>query len=536
MNLNKELFITLFFTILVVAGCETMDDSSPTPTIKASNTAKTSLTNTINISPSDTPSPTMVLPTGTPILQMYYLMDNYLFPSEIDSRMAQVIQAALEERLGQKREYLYRGGKEFFSYALFQPLEETNGGIIKAYLQVQSRVFYVEHGEIKEGGGGSYPVAVIIQKKENGWLVEVQKPISGNQWGSSIRKIFPEEILPLIFDHSSAIKPIFETINNDIVQQAEEHFGLIYDAEKNSLQALMGNTPTPSVIILTVTPTPTTDISALEPYISARVFVYDEYISIGVNLYKERISSFQQGLLSSGWIVYLYKRQADQNYSIQDAIVFDDTAKQDGSGEFSVSIPLEEVHHKFGDTRGLVYQIVDKTGKIFFQDAIYIDSDLVKQYPDNPERDFPNTYREDLTEGLIIGNPNFFSSNISPVFIPNENLIIIKEPQGGFYSLAYSYNFALDEGISGSAELEDLSETIIVEVFPYSESASYTLENKTILSKEISGVSGILSAEFPHEWLDKKRDSDQKFYLRVSDENGNILREAYLYFIPYAQQ
>ncbi len=533
MNLYRKFISTLFFIIFVMAGCGSMNNSKPTPAITLSNTEIINPTNTISISPSpsETLSPTMILPTTTEIPQAYDLMDNYLFPADIYPKIAEVIQAALEERLS----YSSYRGEQFFSYALFLPLEKTDDGIIKAYLQAKHRVFYVAHGEIKENGGGDIPAVVTMEEKENGWRIEVDTPQMGN-WGPSIREMFPEEILPLIFDHSYLSKPVFEAINKNIVQQAEEHFGLVFDADKNSFLTIHNDTPEPSISILTLTPTPTTDISVLEPDVSTRVFINDEYISIGVNLYRERITPFQRGLLSSGWIVYLYKRQADNNYSIQNAIDFDDTKKHAGSSEFSVLVPLEQVHRQFGDTRSLIYQVVDKTGKVFLQDDIYLDTELSHQYPDNPEKDFSNDYREDVTEGVIIGNPNLLSSNISPVFIPNEDFIIIKEPQGGFHSLTYSYNFGRVEGITATSELDNLSKTLIVEVFPYREDGLYVSANKTVLSKKIPGVSGILSAQFPHEWLDKKRDNAQNFYLRIADENGNILKEAYLHFIPYIQQ
>ena len=183
----------------------------------------------------------------------------------------------------------------------------------------------------------------------------------------------------------------------------------------------------------------------------------------------------------------------------------------------------------------MIYQIVDKTGKVFLQDDIYIDAELTRQYPYNPEKDFPNDYREDLAKGVISGNPNLLSSNISPVFVPNADFITIKEPQGGFYSLAYSYRFGSIEGITSTTEWENYSKTLIVEVFPYREDGLYASKNRTVLSKEVSGVDSILSAQFSHEWLDKNRNSAQKYYLRITDESGNILKEAYLQFIPYTQ-
>ena len=127
----KRKIITLLFVIFVIAGCGGVNKPKPVSTITPSNTEIINPINTISMSPSETLSPTMILITSTEVPQAYNLMDYYLFPADIDPKIAEVIQAALEERLS----YSPYRGKQFFSYALFSPLEETDDGIIKAYLQ-----------------------------------------------------------------------------------------------------------------------------------------------------------------------------------------------------------------------------------------------------------------------------------------------------------------------------------------------------------------------------------------------------------------
>lgn len=516
----------LVFMAFAMTGCvPRVSNPNSANTITALNTATIEPVNTPGMSPARTSFVSEMALTLTP--QTDHRRGSYLFPSDIEEEIAEVIQLALEERLS----YSTYRGERFFSYVLLKPPVKTDTSIIKAYIYVMDRVYYVDQGELKEGGGGNIPVAVILEEKDNGWRVEIETPISGNQWGSSIREIFPEEVLPLLF-HSPPIP--YEAIENAIIQQAEEHFGLFFDPVKNGFPPT-DSTPTPSVRILTLTPTPTLDLSALEPDVSGRAFITDESISISVDLYQGVSRPFQKGLLSSGWHVYLYERRADHNYPDQDVLVLDDNKNYSGysGNEFYVEVPLEEVHHEFGDSRGLVYQIVDEMGEVFWQEEIYLDSELSTQYPENDPRKYPEDYPEIVKTGIVIGEPNLLSINIAPVFLPGEKFITVNEPQGGFHSLAYRYNIACAMGITASIEMQHVFDELIIELFPYREDGLYATESALFLSGDISEVNGILQANFPHEWLDKKRDDDQKFYLRIADGNGNTCKEAYIHFIPY---
>ncbi len=521
-KLRKQLLILPFFIVFGMASC-VQDLHSPIDVITAtSNTATLEPTNIASTSPTETFSTTVIATTLTP--QADDRRGSYIFPSDIDEEIAEVIQLALERRLA----YSTYRGERFYSYVLVKPLEKTDDGVIKAYLYVKNHVFYVDHGELKEGGIGNIPVALIMEKKEDGWRVEVKKPI---EWGSSIREIFPEEVLPLLF-HSPPIP--YEAIDENIIQQAEEHFGLIFDPVKNGFPP-KDRTPTPAIRILTLTPTPTVDISSLELDVSGSVLVTDEYISIGVDLYPKVSRPFQKGLLSSGWRIYLYQRRADHNYANQDVLVLDDINSSSPSiNEFYVRVSLEKLQTKFRDGRGFVYQVVDEVGNIFWEDEIYLDHDLSKQYPENYPKNFPEDYPDLVKEGLVVGEPNLLSINTVPIFLPQGKFIPIEEPQGGFYRLDYIFNLVYTTGITATVEIQNFVDELIIELFPYREDGSYANESAYILSSEVSGAGCLLQANFPHDWLDKKRYNDQRFYLRIADGDGNIYKEAYFHFIPYA--
>lgn len=514
--------IALLFLVFSLAGClQSSGNSTPTNKARSSNTSLIDPSNTPSIAPTRTLLVTEIALTLTP--QADNRRESYLFPSDIDKEIAEVIQIVLEERLS----YSTYREERFFSYVLLKPLDITNDGIIKAYIFVMNRKYYVNQGKLIEGGGGDIPAALFMEEKENGWDVVIETPTAG-QWGSSMREIFPADVYPLL-SHSSPIP--YEAIKENIIHQAEQHFGLIFDPI-NSGFPKTEHTPTPSIRILTLTPTPTLDLSSLEMDIEGRVNIRDDSLTIQVDLYPKVRRPFYKGLISSNWRVFIHKRRADNHYPEQNALIMDEIKESVNKYEFNVSAPLEELQNKFGDNRGFVYQVVDKTGEVFWQDEFYINNNLINQYQDNSKNIIPENYPDYVNEGLIIGFPNLLSNNISPLFLSDGNNITIKEPQGGFYGLHYQFGFCAATGITSTNELQELSENLVIELFLYQEDGFYINQEATVLSGEISGAGGVLQANFPHNWLDVKRTHNQIYYLRIADRDGTIYNEAYIHFFP----
>ena len=408
---------------------------------------------------------------------------------------------------------------------LLKPVEQSEDGSLTAYLHVRDRVYYVEQGQLKQGGGGDIPAALHLTPTTDGWHVEAETPIPG-KWGTSIRGIFPEDLWPLIFNSP----PIpYEDIETLVRKQAEAHFGLVFNPLENSFPSAV-STPTPAFRILTLTPTPTVDINILEPDVSAHVIINADQISISVDLYPSVSRPFQKGLLSAGWHVILFPRRNEQ-----DILNLDARKSYLGytSSEFYIEIPLEDVQQRFGDQRGFVYQIVNDTGEVFWQDEIYLDVGLTEEYVGYSDKVCPYDYPKDVLDGVIIGKPNLLSEKISPVFLPEDEFIHVKEPRCGFYALSYRYNLASALGVTSADEIELLDDELVIELFPFRQDGLYEAEQAERLSAHISGVSGILQVDFPHEWLDQVRDSDQKSYLKISDADGRVYKDLNLWFVPY---
>jgi hypothetical protein len=472
-----------------------------------------------------TPSPLPLEYYATLTIQADPRLDSYLFPAEIDPEIAQVIQLVLEERL----HFTARRGKHFTSYVLLNPVEKTDAGREKVYLFVISHEFYVEGGELKEGGGGQIPVALTLKKHPEGWHAEMETTLGGD-WGTRLREIFPVEVLPLLSNFPPTISRM---INENIIQQAESHYGLVFDEAANSFPPT-GITATPAVVLLTLTPTPTVDLQSITPNVRARSLVTANRISIMVNLYDGLTRPFEKGLVSADWHVYLFTRNADGNYPLMEGLLLDSYKSYDGASgnEFSLAIPLEYILEFCGENRGLVYQVTDKSGEVFWEEEIYLSRDLVHIYYNDEGRDFPNDYPQAVVEGVLTGEPNLMTNSSILIFTQENGEFILQEPPGGFYSLAYQYDIYQATGISSTAALEELSGNLSYELYPYNENGVYNKAEALILEGEISGGSGTLSVKFPHSWLDKDRRYIEKYLLIIHESEGTFYQEIILKFKP----
>jgi len=353
----------LFLAISVISCSPALDSAITTPT---STSDKAIIEPTLFATSYSTLTPTSQADGGT------------LFPPVIEDPMiAEVIQLALTDRIG----IASFGGVPFCSYELLMPLQTKADGTIKVFLQVLCQEYYKDHGVLQSGTGISIPVALTLDEREAGWYVEHQTPEAGN-WGPSLREIFPPQSWPRI-SAPTGLTADGKTLSQNNIQQAEEYFGLLVNpTPKWLLPSTPTSTPRPTSSVRIITPTPTPTLPAFSTLIleAYRVSVSQQSSSsdpfwITVRLesvprlstgpLNNRLTSFQKGLLSSGWSVYLYQRRVDDDYSNQAALVLDDV-KDPHAWEhtFEVEFTQEEVLDQLGDHRDLVYQIVDGIGKV----------------------------------------------------------------------------------------------------------------------------------------------------------------------------
>jgi hypothetical protein len=337
-------------------------------------------------------------------------------------------------------------------------------------------------------------------------------------------EIFPEDIRPLLSNFPTRIG---QGIWQDLIQQAESYFGVDYTDEGDGY-SFSGYTPTPAVVILTLTPTPTTDLASLNPRVRASSLVTTESVSISVNLYDGVTREFQKGLVSADWHVYLFHRNPDGNYPLESGLLLDGYKEYDGySGhEFFLRLSMEEMLSYAGENRGLVYQVVDNMGEVFWEEEIYLGKDLSYTYFNMEGKDFPNDFPKDLDEGVIVGTPNLMSKEEILVFIPEDNGFFVQEPPGGFFSLSYEYRVP---EITATAELQELSEALAIDLYLVNDSGNIYLLS---LDGEVSGTSAVLTVRFPHSWLDQARTNMEEYLLVIQDQTGSFYREINFQFSP----
>ncbi len=523
--------LSLFILAISVISCSSYPIATPTvasdgaiiePTLFA--TSYSTLTPpTIRVTPSLTP--TSLVDGGTP------------FPPAIeDPIVAEVIHLALTDRMGAAA----FGGEPFCAYELFMPLQTDPDGTIKAYMQVRCQEFYNDCGVLLRGTGISVPVALTLKKQEDGWNVELQKPKYGSVGGVSIYDIFPPQAWPKISAPTGRTAD-GQTFSQNNIQQAEDYFGLpVNPTPRWFLPATPTKTPIPTsfVEIITLTPTPTLpaiDIFAQNLEVTnVNIFPkhhsygdFSLFVQLGGAALNHRLTSFQKGQLSSGWRVDMHQRRADDDYSDQTALVLDDVkGPLDSLYTFFVEITLEEIRNQFWDHRDLVYQIIDGSGNVSWQDEHYLILGL------SPP---PANYGEEVAEGVVVGYPNLVSEDTAR-FKHQGKFIPIEEPLGGFYSLTYSFDFIEASGTTArDSELEALIDELSIRLFPYREDGDYAIENSDSLSKEVRIGGHYFDVHLPSDWLSEAFKDTHLFYLRISDGNEYILKEEYFHFVPYVQ-
>ena len=107
---------------------------------------------------------------------------------EINESKKRVVKTYLEENIWKPN----RNGKAFCAYEI---LGEEDGSNIYQYLWVKCKEYYLENGKLREGGGTSLPVVLVLQKENNIYKVISHKvPRAGSLYREDIERLFPENI------------------------------------------------------------------------------------------------------------------------------------------------------------------------------------------------------------------------------------------------------------------------------------------------------------------------------------------------------
>jgi hypothetical protein len=117
------------------------------------------------------------------------------------------------------------GGKVFCSYELFG--NEIQNDSIYIYLWTLCMGYYIENGNLKKGPGVSMPVALIALPSQQGYeIIEHKRPMAGEDYGESIREIFPRKYHKNIFPETKEYNRRANNLMKDTERQAKIYYKL----------------------------------------------------------------------------------------------------------------------------------------------------------------------------------------------------------------------------------------------------------------------------------------------------------------------
>jgi hypothetical protein len=117
------------------------------------------------------------------------------------------------------------GGKMFCTYELYG--KEPKGQRQLFYLWAFCMEYYVKQGFLQEGAGVSMPVALVSLPSRHGDLIETHfQPVDGEDYGNSIRAIFPPKYHKAIFAEGGDFNRRAETLQRAARQNARIYYNV----------------------------------------------------------------------------------------------------------------------------------------------------------------------------------------------------------------------------------------------------------------------------------------------------------------------
>ncbi len=135
---------------------------------------------------------------------------------KVTENMEDVITQYIEEQVAHQS---HRGTS--FSAQEFYGTKQKDDGEIYVYLWTYYSEYYLDNGELQQGGGASLPLIVVIKEDnfEEFYVVEHFRPLDGSEYDPSVRSLFPEKYHDRIFTRNNVrdLEPL-------VKQKAEAHF------------------------------------------------------------------------------------------------------------------------------------------------------------------------------------------------------------------------------------------------------------------------------------------------------------------------
>lgn len=242
---------------------------------------------------------------------------------------------------------------------------------------------------------------------------------------------------------------------------------------------------------------------------------------------RDEFTSSQISSLTSDWQIFIFQYRVDNIYTNQPALILDNLQVKTDSAHHNITKDLspKDLQDCLGDYRAFTFHVYDEGHNIKWEgrfslapnNAVPINWDEIKDY---------------FVDGIIMGYPHSRLEN-ETAFVRQDKAITIIEPRDGYYLLYYMFDFSTVTGITATSEQESLAKELNIELFSYRDDGEYSSETPKELRGEVISVAGVSYVYLPIEWLKRTNNYTQPLYLRITDGDGNIIKENFIQYIPY---
>lgn len=242
---------------------------------------------------------------------------------------------------------------------------------------------------------------------------------------------------------------------------------------------------------------------------------------------RDQFTSSQISSLTSGWRIFIFRYRVDHIYSNQPALIFNNLQVKTDSAHHNITADLspKDIQDQFGDYRAFTFQVFDEAHNLKWQGRFSL-------APSNAVPINWDEIKDNFVDGIIMGYPHSRLEN-ETAFVRQDKAITIIEPRDGFYLLYYMFDFSTVTGITATSEQEALAKELNIDLFSYRDDGEYSSETPKELRGEVVSVAGVSYVYLPIEWLKKTNNYTQPLYLRITDGDGNIIKEDFIQYIPY---
>ena len=244
---------------------------------------------------------------------------------------------------------------------------------------------------------------------------------------------------------------------------------------------------------------------------------------------KSELTPTPTAIPTAQWQLFIYRYRSDGIYTNQPVFKTNFVTAISAHADrlisaLSADVKMKELQTRFGDCSVFTFQVLDEHGNIQQHGSFSINPHYLFFYEGGIKGNMKN--------GLTIGYPYSLNENETE-FFHQDQFVMIRESQGGFYRISYRFDFVNASGVSAVIEQEQVASQLAIRFFPYREDGQYSIDDSQPAAGFLHAVGGYFIVDLPIDHIRANINSQNEYYLQIIDGNGKIIKDEYFLFIPY---